>query len=92
MKLETYILAPNGEEVEVTVSATLSREPEAGTDGRHYVTEVTLEEALDSQNRVVPIPDDQYEQLVEEVIEADAMADYSAQLAKYKAWRERLDT
>jgi hypothetical protein len=92
MKIETYILAPNGEEVEVTVSATLSREPEAGTDGRHYVTEVTLEEALDSRNRVVPIPDDQYEQLVEEIIEADAMADHSARVAKYEARRERLDT
>ena len=91
MKIETFLLI-NDEEIPVTVSATLSREPEAGTDGRHYVTEVTLEEALDSQNRAVPIPDDQYEQLVEEVIEAAAMADYSAQLAKYEARSERLDT
>jgi hypothetical protein len=92
MQINTYILAPNGEEVEVTVTATLSREPEAGTDGRHYVTEVTLEEALDSQNRVVPIPDDQQEYIIEEIIEAAAMADYSAQLAKYEARSERLDT
>ena len=90
MKIETFLLI-NDEEIPVTVSATLSREPEAGTDGRHYVTEVTLEEALDSQNRAVPIPDDQYEQLVEEIIEAAAMADYSAQLAKYEARSERLD-
>jgi uncharacterized protein (DUF1501 family) len=88
-KIETYLLI-NGEEVEVTVSATVSREPEHGTDGRHYVTEVTLEEALDSQNRVVPIPDDQYEQLVEEVIEAAAMARHSAEVAAYEARRERL--
>ena len=91
MKIETFLLI-NDEEIPVTVSATLSREPEHGTDGRHYVTEVTLEEALDSQNRAVPIPDDQYEQLVEEIIEAAAMADYSAQVAKYEARRERLDT
>jgi hypothetical protein len=91
MKIETYILAPNGEEVEVTVSATLSREPEAGTDGRYYVTEVTLDSVTDDQGHDVPV-DNQYEQLVEEVIEAAAMADYSAQLAKYEARRERLDT
>jgi len=91
MKIETFLLI-NDEEIPVTVSATLSREPEAGTDGRHYVTEVTLEEALDSQNRVVPIPDEQYERIVEEIIEAAAMADYSAQVAKYEARRERLDT
>jgi len=91
MQIETFLLI-NDEEIPVTVSATLSREPEHGTDGRHYVTEVTLEEALDSQNRAVPIPDDQYEQLVEEIIEAAAMADYSAQVAKYEARRERLDT
>ncbi len=91
MKIETYILAPNGEEVEVTVTATLSREPDAGTDGRHYVTEVTLDTVTDDQGRFVPF-DNQYEQLVEEVIEAAAMADYSAQLAKYEARSERLDT
>ncbi len=91
MNLETCLLV-NGEEIPVTVSATVSREPEPGTEGRHYVTEVTLEEALDSQNRVVLIPDDQQEYIIEEVIEADAMADYSAQVAKYEARSERLDT
>jgi hypothetical protein len=91
MQIETLLLI-NDEEIPVTVSATLSREPEHGTDGRHYVTEVTLEEALDSQNRVVPIPDDQQEYIIEEIIEAAAMADYSAQLAKYEARSERLDT
>ena len=91
MQIETFLLI-NDEEIPVTVSATLSREPEAGTDGRHYVTEVTLEEALDSQNRVVPIPDDQYERIVEEIIEADAEAAWAAQLAKYEARSERLDT
>ena len=91
MQIETYILAPNGEEVEVTVSATLSREPEAGTDGRHYVTEVTLDSVTDDQGRFVPVYN-QYERIVEEVIEAAAMADYSAQVAKYEARRERLDT
>jgi hypothetical protein len=92
MQINTYILAPNGEEVEVTVSATLSREPEHGTDGRHYVTEVTLRGGSGFPESIVPIPDDQYERIVEEVIEAAAMADYSAQLAKYEARRERLDT
>ena len=91
MQIETFLLI-NDEEIPVTVSATLSREPEHGTDGRHYVTEVTLEEALDPQNRVVPIPDEQYERIVEEIIEADAEAAWAAQLAKYEARRERLDT
>jgi hypothetical protein len=91
MQINTYILAPSGEEVEVTVSATLSREPEHGTDGRHYVTEVTLDSVTDDQGRFVPVYN-QYERIVEEVIEAAAMADYSAQVAKYEARRERLDT
>jgi hypothetical protein len=90
MQIETFLLI-NDEEIPVTVSATLSREPEHGTDGRHYVTEVTLDSVTDDQGRFVPV-DNQYEQLVEEVIEAAAMADYSAQLAKYEARRERLDT
>ena len=90
MQIETLLLI-NDEEIPVTVSATLSREPEAGTDGRHYVTEVTLDSVTDDQGRFVPV-DNQYEQLVEEVIEAAAMADYSAQLAKYEARSERLDT
>ena len=90
MQIETFLLI-NDEEIPVTVSATLSREPEAGTDGRHYVTEVTLDSVTDDQGRFVPV-DNQYEQLVEEVIEAAAMADYSAQLAKYEARSERLDT
>ena len=90
MQIETLLLI-NDEEIPVTVSATLSREPEHGTDGRHYVTEVTLDSVTDDQGRFVPV-DNQYEQLVEEVIEAAAMADYSAQLAKYEARSERLDT
>ena len=90
MKIETFLLI-NDEEIPVTVSATLSREPEAGTDGRHYVTEVTLDSVTDDQGRFVPV-DNQYERIVEEVIEAAAMADYSAQVAKYEARRERLDT
>jgi len=90
MQIETFLLI-NDEEIPVTVSATLSREPEAGTDGRHYVTEVTLDSVTDDQGRFVPV-DNQYERIVEEVIEAAAMADYSAQVAKYEARRERLDT
>ena len=90
MKIETFLLI-NDEEIPVTVSATLSREPEAGTDGRHYVTEVTLDSVTDDQGRFVPV-DNQYERIVEEVIEAAAMADYSAQVAKYEARCERLDT